>query len=335
MMKNEAFTKKAISTQSGVFKGMLFGCNLKTNHYLLILKFRNMRNVKMLRISLALLCTLFLLLGCNSEDCTNDICQVSKNVITTRSTSIEWGRVRGKLIGRTLIVEWNCPTGNEGVGMLFNLYSSTYGLITSFETFYNQPSGIYSMELPERFSFSGNEHFYLEVRDSYSEPIYVDLLPSDEGYLGESAPKCSHKFSEDNRYCLLNLKANLSGSQITGTIGALVSKPCRFIMKYTYREIIREKSYTGYVCYDFTSPVSYYKTLDLPWNDAMHILSCNSTSIHCELRIYDLTCDKFIPNPDCGFIHDSTSCQYYLRTEFTADIINGSFSFPDTLEEVR
>ncbi|WP_373145077.1 hypothetical protein [Bacteroides thetaiotaomicron] len=334
-MKNETLIKKTTSSKSGAINGILPGHNLKTNHYLLIVKSRNMRNVKMLRISLVLLCTLFLLLGCNSEDCTNDICQVSKNVITTRSTSIEWGRVRGKLIGRTLIVEWNCPTGNEGVGMLFSLYSSVYGLVTNFETFYNQPSGIYSMELPERFSFSSNESFYLEVRDNFSEPIYVDLLPSDEGYCGESAPKCSHKFSDDNRYCLLNLKANLSGSQIAGTIGALVYKPCRFIMRYTYREIIREKSYTGYLCYDFTSPVSYYKTLDLPWNDAMHILSCHSTSIHCELRIYDLICNKFIPNPECGFIHDSTSCQNYLRVEFTADIINGSFSFPDTLEEVR
>lgn len=290
----------------------------------------------MLRIGLALLCTLLQLSGCKSEDCTNEICQISKNVITTRSTSIEWGRVRAKLIGRTLIVEWNCPTGKEGVGILFSLYSSTYGLITNFETFYNQPSGTYSMELPERFSFSGNERFYLEVRDDISENIYVDLLPGDEGYYGESEPRCSHEFSEDSRYCLLNLKGDLNGTgHITGTIGAIVYKPCRFIMKYTYRDIIREKSYTGYLCHDFTSPVSYYDTIDLSWNDAMHIQSCNSTSIQCELRIYDLTCDKYIPSPEYGFIHEPKSCKHYLRTSFTADIINGSFYFPNTLDEIN
>lgn len=85
-MKNETLIKKTTSSKSGAINGILPGHNLKTNHYLLIVKSRNMRNVKMLRISLVLLCTLFLLLGCNSEDCTNDICQVSKNVITTRST---------------------------------------------------------------------------------------------------------------------------------------------------------------------------------------------------------------------------------------------------------
>lgn len=289
----------------------------------------------MLRIYLMLCCSTFLLFGCNEEDCINSSYKVSHPEITTRYVPVEWGRVRCELIGRTLTVEWNCPTGNEEVGMLFSLYSSNFGLITSFETFYYQTSGSYSMELPDRYNFSNNETFYLVVLDSFSSPVRVDLFPTEGGYFGESEPKCNHNFSENSRYRLLNLKANLYGSYITGTIEALITKPCRFIMKYTYQDIIRGESYTGYLCEDFTSPVSYYDTIKLYWNDAAKILSHNATSIRCEVRLYDLACGKFIPNPECGFVHDDIGCQNYLRVAFTTDIINGAFDFPDWWEEIK
>lgn len=305
-----------------------------------------MKKKQVFKISLTLVCSFFLLLGCNEEENINDSRQNKERVTTVRSDSsepIDWGRVRCTISGRIVTIEWNCPTGEEyNNGMLFEVWSAISGRLGGFETFSNQMFGTETFELPSWYTFSQYDRLYLEFRGGcVTAPIHVDLTSNKEELTGEyssdgenssgeSSSKCNHKF--DNHHDLsINLKANLNVGVIEGSIELANYRHCRFIMIYSYYDRIREKTHKGYICQDISptnkTPIKIY------WH-SFEILSHYMEYLECEARIYDLSCEKKVPDSDLNFNHFGT-CENYLYTKFSVPINKTEFNFPAYLTEAK
>lgn len=271
----------------------------------------------------------FILSGCNNEDYMDTSSKV-KNIVTTR-TSSEWGTVRCVISGKVATISWHYPTGEENVGMLFELWSSTYGILYRFETQESEGIGDESFQLPHDYKHGTGEILFLEVRASHLLiPVYVELESTGGGeYSGESTKRCNHKFNNDYHSYMMNLTADLSSGIINGSIGLANTKKCRFIMKYSYYDRIERKSYEEYLVKDIT-PLH---------NDASKIYWDNSrnipymSDIDCEVRLYDLSCDKGIPTTE--FIYGENMCGNYLQVKFTIPAGSYSFTFPPSLAEVK
>lgn len=262
-------------------------------------------------------CSFLLFISCSSEDSINDSLYTPKCNVTTRSTSLEWGSVRCTIKGRTVVVEWNYPTASEQpVGMLFTLRSNFYGYLYSFETFYEEMSGTATFELPTSFTFIQGDVLWLEIQDGASSlPVNLQLTAIDiDEYSGQNHRNpCNHNF--DIRDAAITVELDLVSGKIRGSIG--YTKQCRLIMVYSYYNRLINKTFRGYCCQDTSGGV-----VDMYWNEGPYIHNnYYMSNIECELRVYDLSCNKGFPDSDTNF-NNTGNCTNYLRRtfSFSADI---------------
>lgn len=268
---------------------------------------------KILNFVFIAVCSFLLFISCSSEDSINDSHYTQQCNVTTRYSSVGWGIAKCTIKGRTVMIEWNYPTASEKpVGMLFTLHSNFYGYVYSFETFEEEMSGTRRFELPISFTFDQGDTLWIEIQDGASGfPTTLQLTSIDiDEYFGQSSsePKCDHNF--DIRDTSITVSLDLTSGKIEGSIG--YAKRCKLIMVYSYYDKMRNKRIRGYCCQDIVnSRVNAY------WNEGPYIHNYHYMSdVECELRIYDLSCNKRIPDSDTNF-NDSGNCTNYLRTTFS------------------
>lgn len=257
----------------------------------------------------ALICLLGLFVSCNSEDRIDDSFDSKMDYVSTRSKKIELGTARCTIKDRIVTIEWSWPTGSDKpVGMLFTLFSDFYGSIYNFETFEGEMSGTEVFELPASFKISEGDRLWLQVEDAENPiPVIIHLENTGGEFSGQSSPKCKHEFTMRDTYVTLNF--DLATGSIEGSIE--LSRPCRFIIVYSYYDINKKKTIS-----DYRSQNIYDKKVKLYWNGSYIHSYYYTSDIKCELRLYDLTCKNYIPQSDDD-LNASGSCTNFLKTEFS------------------
>ncbi|KAB4456119.1 hypothetical protein GAN75_12435 [Bacteroides thetaiotaomicron] len=263
----------------------------------------------------------FLFLSCNNENIINNSLNSKDSNVTTRSDMIEWGSANCTVTtdGR-MIVSWNYPTGSsQPCGMLFSLYSRKNGRIFTFETFDFEMSGNRSFKLPDNFKIEEEDVLWLQIEDSYTSlPSIIYLAAEDGCYKGRSIPKCNHYFNQTN---VNILHVNTSNRSITGR--TFFDRPCKVIMRYNYYDRISNTVYEKEINQE---PNSTY--IEISYSPVHYYVE----NINCILRIYDLTCNKHIPQSEED-LDETGNCTNFFEVKFS--IPTNSTEFDISLCEVK
>lgn len=265
------------------------------------------------------MCLSFLFWSCNCEEIIKESSNYEENYVRTRSESIEWGSASCTLTyDGSMYVVWNYPSGSsEPCGMLFTLYSKKYGRIHTFETFSFEMAGNRTFNLSDKIKFEEGDEFWLQIEDSYNSPRIINLIEAPGGVSGVATPKCNHHFNANH---VAHLKVSKSEKKITGSV--LFDRPCRVIMQYSYYNRSEDNYFKDYSIQDPT------RGIELTYNSISYM-----DDIHCTLRIYDLTCNKHIPQSDEDF-NMPGNCSNYYEANFTIPGNNNS-DFEISLEEIK